>query len=160
MMTSNDNMPLSNAGIQPNYPKHPLTRRGDFTGQPRKKPFLQRWNHDINSVITTGATIGMVVGSVLGMVNATLAVVISPFFIPGLDLLVTQPLEAAVIGAVLGILFGAIVGSLLGWGVSSQSNEQIETDVESHASFCPIQEDADKDRVEAWKEQHGECANI
>ncbi|MFZ6742871.1 hypothetical protein ACO0LC_06595 [Undibacterium sp. JH2W] len=163
MITSNDPTSSSDMASEvhdvfiPSH--HPLTRRSDFKGQSKiNVPTGEYW--DVNTNITTGATIGVVVGGVLGMVNATLAVIISPFFIPGFDFMVSGPLEAAFVGAAFGATLGSVIGSLLAWGVSSQNTEQTETELDANASYLPVQEIEETQRVQTWKEQHGECANI
>ncbi|PXX44034.1 hypothetical protein [Undibacterium pigrum] len=168
-MRNNDTVPASMSttrmqGTLSPYPR-PSTRRGDFKKQVQGNDAVhgQHWNVVFSSEITTGTAIGMVVGGVLGMVNATLAVTISPYVIPGLDLLVATPLQAVFIGASLGTGMGAIVGSLLGWGISSQKPaEKLDVDLESNASFCPLSESTDDaaHSLETWKSQHGDYTNI
>ncbi|MFZ6872623.1 hypothetical protein ACO0LF_11190 [Undibacterium sp. Di27W] len=163
MIISND--PASSSGMASEVhdvfipPHHPLTRRSDFKRQSKGNVSTgEYW--DVNIGITTGATIGVVVGGVLGMVNASLAVIISPFFIPGFDFMVSSPLEAALVGAAFGVILGSVIGSLLAWGVSSQNTDQVETELDTNVSHLPVQEIEETQRVQTWKEQHGECANI
>ncbi|MBI3730240.1 MAG: hypothetical protein HY254_18145 [Burkholderiales bacterium] len=157
MITINDTQSLNmnSTGTQSPHtlPVHLYSRHSDFKRQTMEH--LQ-----FSSSISTGASIGMAVGCVLGMINATLAVMISPFFVPGFDLLISEPMVAALTGAAMGIVFGAVIGSLLGWGISSQKFEQLETDLESNASFCPIARTDDQQKLEAWKDLHGDYANI
>jgi|GEM_PF-1638148 len=165
-MRNNDTVPASMStthmqGTLSPYPR-PSTRRGDFKRHAQNND-VGLWNMEFSSEITTGTAIGMVVGGVLGMVNATLAVMVSPYVVPGFDLLVTTPLQAALTGASLGTAMGAIVGSLLGWGISSQKTiEKLDTDLESNASFSTLSESEDDiaQTVDNWKSQHGDYTNI
>ncbi|BBB59049.1 hypothetical protein UNDKW_0776 [Undibacterium sp. KW1] len=161
MITANDSQTLNMRSLEGksagqtahNLPKHLYARRSDFKGQIMEQM-------DSHSSISAGTGIGMAVGCVLGMINATLAVLISPFFIPGLGLLVTQPMAAALTGAGIGIVCGAVIGALLGWGITSQKFEQLETELESNSKFLTTTNTSDQQRLEAWKAQHGEYANI
>lgn len=160
MIQNNETTPLPDTSSA-----RPSTRSGDFqqtTDSMSDTVGSSYWDNEITSSIATGTFIGLAVGGVLGMVNGTLAVMISPFFLPGFDYLVSQPLETAVMGASLGVIFGALIGSLLGWSISCKKIQELEIDLESNASFCPIPQTLkdDKQRIEAWKEQHGEYANI
>ncbi|MFZ3002487.1 MAG: hypothetical protein WA071_19385 [Undibacterium umbellatum] len=155
MIASNDTLLVRKSSTRPS------TRHGDF-----KKPALEdislskRWRSGYYSDISTGTAIGMAVGCILGAVNAALAVMIAPFNVPVLGLLVTHPLQAALVGAALGMIMGSVIGSLLGWGISSQTVEQLDTDLDSNTKFCPISRADDQQKVDAWKDQHGEYANI
>lgn len=155
MIASNDTSSMRKSS------KRPSTRRSDFKKQAVEVTLLsQHWGKGYYSDIGTGTAIGMAVGCVLGMVNAALAVMISPFFVPVFDLLVTHPLQAALVGAALGMVMGSVIGSLLGWGISSQMVEQLDTDLDSSTKFCPIARADDQQKIDVWKDQHGEYANI
>ncbi len=119
MMTINDTQALNtkNAGGQfkPTLPEHLHARRSDFKKQ------------TVEAGISTATSIGIAVGCVLGMINAALAVMIAPFFVPGLNVLVADPATAALAGAALGSALGAVLGFLLEWCISSQKFKQLET---------------------------------
>ena len=157
----------------------PSTRYGDMKRTSRwnekqalitaKEKLADFSETELASTMSTGTCIGMTVGACLGSINATLAVIVSPFVIPGLDLFVSQLADAAMIGASLGIIFGGLIGALLGWGVANSSNwdqkpelTQASMDQENLVSFCPAfpDETSITQNVETWKSQHGEYANI
>ncbi|MBC3919984.1 hypothetical protein H8L32_21115 [Undibacterium sp. CY18W] len=154
------------------YPQHnrPSTRRGDIkkNGAMRAKTGKNHpsaaWalESELVSNMSTGSSMGMAVGGTLGMINATLAVLISPFVIPGINLLITQPIEAAVTGAVFGVILGGLIGALLGWGISDVRLQQFERDLETKNSHSPQSTSSTNDeyRALAWKTQHDEYARM
>ncbi|MFZ6658152.1 hypothetical protein [Undibacterium sp. TJN19] len=153
--------------------KRPMTRRSDFRyerdscdGASTLSFWLEPGQYqetETRSNMIAGFTIGAVVGGAIGAIVATLAVLISPFRVPGLDLLVTHPLNAATTGTILGTLIGSTIGLLLAWGVSGQHLQNFESSLTAHSDCTdPIRdiETVDKSREDVWKRQHGEYANI
>ncbi|MFZ6719936.1 hypothetical protein [Undibacterium sp. Ji49W] len=158
--------------LMKSHPLHnrPATRRGDIKKNAAMK--LKTGNNhssaswalesELTSNMSTGSSMGMAVGGTLGMINATLAVLISPFVIPGINLLITQPLEAAATGAVFGVILGGLIGALLGWGISDVRLQQFERDLETKHSHSPQSTSSANGeyRALAWKTQHGEYARM
>ncbi|MFZ6766370.1 hypothetical protein ACO0LM_04730 [Undibacterium sp. Di26W] len=152
--------------------KRPSTRRGDIRKNSGWKRETSKEQHnqsvswvlesELVSNMSAGSSMGMAVGGTLGMINATLAVLISPFVIPGINLLITQPIGAAVAGALFGVILGGLVGALLGWGISDVRLQQFERDLETKQHYSPPSTSTvnEEHLTEEWKTERGEYARM
>jgi len=108
---------------------------------------------------TTGAMAGGAIGAAMGAGLATVAALGTNLVLPGLGLIISGPVVAALTGAGAGALMGSVVGNLLGHNVSESDAKSYEDELKKGGvaiGVVPHSEEERNDIRKALTSFHGQ----
>jgi hypothetical protein len=91
----------------------------------------------------TGA--GAAIGGTLGAIIGGIAAIGTNVLIPGLGLVVWEPIAAGLAGAGAGGLTGGLVGALIGWGIPEDRAREYETGIREGGTVLGVTPRTDED---------------
>ena len=114
---------------------------------------------ELGTKAAEGAGVGGAIGGTIGAIAAAIAAVGTSIAIPGLGLVVSGPIVAALAGAGAGGAAGTLVGALVGWNIPEERVKHYEAGIKEGGIVMGVnprtQEDADYFERE-WKNYRGE----
>ena len=105
---------------------------------------------ELGSKATEGAGVGGAIGGTIGGIVAAITAVAAPVVFPGIGLVISGPLVAALAGAGVGGLGGSLVGGLIGEGVPKEEVEHYESGLKEGGILLAVNttSEDEADRVE------------
>jgi hypothetical protein len=114
---------------------------------------------ELGTKAAEGAGVGGAIGGTIGAIAAAIAAVGTSIAIPGLGLVVSGPIVAALAGAGAGGAAGTLVGALVGWNIPEERVKHYEAGIKEGGIVMGVNprtpEDADYFERE-WKSYRGE----
>jgi len=127
----------------------------------RDRYYVKDPNSEIGTKAGEGAGVGGAVGGALGAILGGIAAIGTNLVLPGLGLIVSGPVAAAIAGAGAGGFAGGLVGALVGWGMPEERARIYEKGVESGGTVIGVKpktpEDAtyfEREWADNYKGQH------
>ncbi len=111
-----------------------------------------------SSSVMEGAGMGGAIGTTVGGITAAVLAIGTTLVIPGLNLVISGPLAAAMAGAGAGGITGGIVGALLGSGISEDYTKEYEEGLKEGGIVLGVKvksEDERKNLANVWKSYEG-----
>lgn len=114
---------------------------------------------ELGTKAAEGAGVGGAIGGTIGAIAAAIAAVGTSIAIPGLGLVVSGPIVAALAGAGAGGAVGTLLGALVGWNIPEERVKHYEAGIKEGGIVMGVnprtEEDADYFERE-WKNYRGE----
>jgi hypothetical protein len=118
-----------------------------MSDETRDKHYRDNPDSELGSKALEGAGVGSIVGGTLGAVVGGLAAIGTNVLLPGLGLVVSGPIVAALVGAGAGGATGGLAGALIGWGIPEERANLYETGIREGGTVLGVKprttEDAD-----------------
>jgi hypothetical protein len=95
----------------------------------RDKYFSDNPDSELGNKALEGAGVGSIVGGTLGALVGGLAAIGTNVLLPGLGLIVSGPIVAALAGAGAGGATGGLAGALIGWGIPEERANLYESGI-------------------------------
>ena len=132
-----------------------------MSDETRKRDFLSAGapQTELGTKAAEGAGIGGAIGGSLGAIAAAIAAVGTTIALPGLGLVIADPLAAAIAGAGAGAATGGIVGALIGWGIPEERVKQYDQGIREGGILMAVRPRSDEDAAhleQSWRTNQGE----
>lgn len=118
-----------------------------MSDETRDKYFKDNPDSELGDKSLEGAGVGSIVGGTLGAVVGGLAAIGTNVVLPGLGLVVSGPIVAALAGAGAGGATGGLAGALIGWGIPEERASLYEGGIKEGGTVLGVRprttEDAD-----------------
>jgi hypothetical protein len=114
---------------------------------------------ELGNKAAEGAGVGGAIGGTLGAIAAAVAAVGTSLAIPGLGLVITGPLAAAIAGAGAGAATGGLVGALVGWGIPEERVKRYDEGIRQGGilmGFRPRNDDDAEYIHNTWKSSNAQ----
>jgi hypothetical protein len=114
---------------------------------------------ELGTKAAEGAGIGGAVGGAVGAIAAAVAAVGTNIALPGLGLVITGPLVAALAGAGAGAATGGLLGALIGWGIPEETVKRYEAGIREGGILLgvrPKNEEDARDIQGRWRDFSGD----
>jgi hypothetical protein len=118
-----------------------------MSDETRDKYYRDNPDSELGSKALEGAGVGSIIGGTLGAVVGGLAAIGTNVLLPGLGLVVSGPIVAALVGAGAGGATGGLAGALIGWGIPEERANLYEKGIREGGTVLGVKprttEDAD-----------------
>lgn len=131
-----------------------------MSDETRDKYYKDGVETELGNKALEGTGAGAAIGGTLGAVIGGIAAIGTNVLLPGLGLVVSGPIVAALVGAGAGGATGGLVGALIGWGIPEERAALYETGIREGGTVVGVKprtpEDADYFENEWRKNYRGE----
>lgn len=125
-----------------------------MSDETRDKLYRDDPDSELGNKSLEGAGVGSIVGGTLGALVGGLAAIGTNVILPGLGLVVSGPLLAALAGAGAGGATGGLAGALIGWGIPEERANLYESGIREGGTVLGVRPRSNEDAdyfENAWK---------
>jgi uncharacterized protein YjbJ (UPF0337 family) len=130
-----------------------------MSDETRKKHFGDKDKSGLGSKAMEGAGAGGAIGGTIGAILGALAAIGTSLAIPGIGIVITGPIVAALAGAGAGGLTGGLIGALVGAGIPEDRAKLYEDDIRKGGIVMGVNPRNEEDArylEEEWRKSKGE----
>lgn len=125
-----------------------------MSDETRDKHFRDNPDSELGTKALEGTGVGSIIGGTLGALVGGLAAIGTNVILPGLGLVVSGPILAALAGAGAGGATGGLAGALIGWGIPEDRASLYESGIREGGTVLGVRPRSNEDAdyfENAWK---------